>query len=321
MTTQGPSHMTTRNPAPLHDWGKHFREVSKRGRATCGATKQTSAESRNSSGPQFGGSSFGRGGGGHGGGGGHSHGGHGYGRFIGGGGYYGYGWPGYYNYAWDDAYPYAPYPYGYFGEDSRTYPGGLFGSQDSDALIAYRKLWDPYVTASLRAMNLASQSLINVSKNPPAGFTAKELLDLAKTYSDQASTGITAWNQFAGLTTKRMTSQSNAAVKAFMGIVQAMKQFWADDNAGKLHVMQSVHEPPQPSPVAQAEVQRLIDASGILTKSDLELAFDAMWPDFHLPHIPRYVWIAGGVVLASVAILAVKAAAGTALRVATAGVL
>ena len=299
-----------------HDWGKHFREVSKRGRTACGTTKQTSAESRDSSGPQFGGSSFGRGG--HGGGG-HG-GGHGFrgGSFIGGGGYYGYGWPGYYDYAWDDAFPYSgiyphygiyPHPYP-FGEDSRAYPGGMFGAEDRtitelQALIRAKDVEMAAVDARVNSSHPDAQ-LVNDWHALQARYGA------ARAQALKANADATTW---AWPDSMRTTGDTNAAWEAIIRALQPVPMTTTpgdlQDIGNRLLAKGWIPKYKVPQPGQTPGEMFLHDTDPRVVTEAIKKAI----------HIPRYVWIAGGVVLASVAILAVKAAAGTALKVATAGAL
>ena len=187
-------------------------------------------------------------------------------------------------------------------------------SPEAAAAIAFRTLWNTYVMASLKAMDLAYQSLQNVSQNPPAGFTAQELQNLANTYAGERDAGLTAWNQFSGLTPGDITAQSGVMIRAFQAVIDRIVAFWANEMSNTLHPAGS--EPAKPSAAAQAAVKAQIDASGALTKTQLELSAEGVGQNplggVPNPFGPILDWISahktllmvGGVVIAGGIVLA-----------------
>lgn len=148
-----------------------------------------------------------------------------------------------------------------------------FGSDVSDAVLAYRKLWNDYVMATIRGMDLGSTALINLANSPPSGFTADDLHSLGQDYADERDALQGAWNQFAGKTTDDMTAEGAVMLGAFQQTVADAQKFWASDKKNTLHVAGS--EPPSPSPFAQAAVKAQIDASGAMNRSSLSLAIQS----------------------------------------------
>lgn len=186
-------------------------------------------------------------------------------------------------------------------------------SPEAAAAIAFRTLWNTYVMASLKAMDLAYQSLQNVSQNPPAGFTAQELQNLANTYAGERDAGLTAWNQFSGLTPGDITAQSGVMIRAFQAVIDRITSFWANEMSNALHPAGS--EPAKPSAAAQAAVKAQIDASGALTKTQMQLSMEGVGQNplpIPNPFGPLIDWITahktllmvGGVVLAGGIVLA-----------------
>ena len=204
-----------------------------------------------------------------------------------------------------------------FGNDSFAFGcydpsfGGYdpsFGSDVADAVIAYRHIWDPYIMATIRAMNIGYQALVNVSNSPtkPASFSSAKLQELAQTYKDEADNLLKLWNQFAGLDAQTMTSESGAMIRAFQGAVKLAQNFWQNERESALH--SAGNEPPQPSPQLQSDVQAKIDRSGVLSQSDFSLALASMLPDFSSIHIPKWIYYAAGGVVILLGFAAVKGA-------------
>lgn len=156
-------------------------------------------------------------------------------------------------------------------EDARPDIGGAYGDAESTATVAYRSLWDAYVTQSLQAMTLEAQALDAVSAHPPSGFTSDELSKLAASYRADAAAYLKAWNQFAGTSEETISTQAAVALGAFLETVAKLRAQWADPTFARWI---SVAAPAEPSQAAQDAVQKQIDDSGVLTKNILELIAD-----------------------------------------------
>jgi hypothetical protein len=169
------------------------------------------------------------------------------------------------------------------------YSRPAFGSDVTDTVLAVRALWNPYVMATIRAMDMAATSLSNISASPPSGFTQDELLNLAHSYAADRDAMLAAWNQFSGLSAQNMTAQAAVIVRAFQETAKKAQRFWDEDASAKLHVAGS--PPPLPSASDVAAVQAKINASGVLTRSDWSLATQGVLggavPSMpNLPHWP-----------------------------------
>jgi hypothetical protein len=164
-------------------------------------------------------------------------------------------------------------------------PFGRFGSDASDAVVAYRALWNAYVMNTARAMADANQSLRTIAKNPPPGpITAKQLTDLADTYDSESNALLAIWNQFAGTSPGQFTAETDVILSAFQGGVKDAQTFWTEMKTAPLRPVGD--EPPQPSQADQAHVQSLIDQSGAATGGIAKVLQGTWQKDTTLPPIP-----------------------------------
>ncbi len=174
---------------------------------------------------------------------------------------------------------------GELGQPWAGFGGARFGSDVSDAVIAYRRLWDSYVTGTARAMDVGSSALINIAVSPPSGFSSGELTQLADDYAKERDALLQAWNQFSGKTVDDMTAEGGVMLAAFQKTVADAQKFWKDEDASPIKPAGA--KPSEPTTAAQATVKAQIDASGALTQSSAALALQSLTgiaaPNISLP--------------------------------------
>jgi hypothetical protein len=147
-----------------------------------------------------------------------------------------------------------------------------FGSDQSDAVIAYRTLWNDYVLATIRVMDTTSQALLDLSTNPPSGFTSDELSQLGTSYGAERDASLQAWNQFAGASTDTMTAEAQVMTDAFRVVVTDMQRFWKDE---KISGFITDVEPPKPSAADQKKVDAQVKKA-VAGKSSFSLALESL---------------------------------------------
>lgn len=160
-----------------------------------------------------------------------------------------------------------------------------FGSDVTDAIIAYRTLWNPYVMASIQAMDNASQSVGAVAANPPSGYTSDQLQQFAQSYATLRDDNLKAWNQFANLTLGDMTSQAKVIITAYQGVVGGIQKFWQDETSTTLHA--AGNPPPLPSSSDQSKVNTQAYMT-VMQRSDVSLAAQGAMSSVstNLPSLP-----------------------------------
>jgi len=159
----------------------------------------------------------------------------------------------------------------HFRERSRLVPtfsglpsAGRFGSDVSDAVVAYRVIWNPYVMNTLRSMGDAATKLRIIAQNPPPGpITGAQLSALADDYEAEQGDLLAAWNEFSGTSAADFTAQADVILRAFQAVVAKVQKFWQEQRGEALQA--AGVEPPQPSTAEQAAVQAKVNASGVLS--------------------------------------------------------
>jgi hypothetical protein len=180
----------------------------------------------------------------------------------------------------------VPYPSGTW----RGYWGPHFGSDQFDAVLAYRKIWDPYVIASLRAMRDTAAALNTLpAAKLPAGWTQAELTSLASGYQTQSDLGLQSWNMFAGTAGVDRSVQSQVMLKGFRDLIASIKRFWNDERLGKISPAAWLNkEPTEPSAADQNAVDRQIKISGVETASQWDLLFAGWFDKTGIPQIKKW---------------------------------
>ena len=133
------------------------------------------------------------------------------------------------------------------------------------AVLAYRNLWNGYVTETIADLNTAASAFQTLSKdqawlaaNPT--FDAATLSTMATAYSNEATAFLNAWNQFAGSSPDFIGTQAGAILQTYRNIVKSVGSLWSDPNFASLGY---VGTPPQaPSFEAQQTVNSQIRDSG-----------------------------------------------------------
>ena len=144
-------------------------------------------------------------------------------------------------------------------------------SAAAQAVIDYRKLWNDYVVKTLQALNTAADSFTTVAANPPSGYTAEQLSNMADAYRKLSTAYLGEWNQFAGMSIDDLGIQAPVVLPAFQDVVKRTGNVWTSDD--KLFRSAAPSPPSAPSTEDQAKVQKEVDDSGALTKGIVGLLF------------------------------------------------
>jgi hypothetical protein len=133
-------------------------------------------------------------------------------------------------------------------------------------VLSYRRMWDDYVTGTLRAINACGDAYITVSSNPPAGYSAADLRALGDSYHKLVESYLALWNAYAGTKPADLLFQADDILTTFQSVV-----FGLGNLRGDPQFICKSKMPDPPTLDLQKQVIGQLEGAGLTTRGVLGL--------------------------------------------------